>query len=483
MEFLQLLKYSKVDPLVFNSVLFTFLFSVFYIVYVLVNKNVKVRNLALLLFSLFFYYKIAGDAVLILIFIALSDYMIGKGIAGTTSQARKGILVTFSVLIDLGVLAYFKYVWLFIGMFDSNVLRVAAPVGISYYIFKTLSYTLGLYREEMDEAEGSFLNYFTYVAFFPNIIAGPISLARDLIPQIKEKIILTEKDISAAMFLLGTGLFKKLVIADFIAVNMVDRVYDAPSIYTSIDKFFAAYGAVIQIYFDFSGYTDIVLGLALLMGFRLENNFNMPFISRTISEFWRRWHITLYVWLKNYLFDPLTLKFRNIGTTGILLAVMITFLLSGLWHGAAITFIIWGLIHGMAICFDVFTRKSREKLSAKLPSWLFSFLQIFITFHIVAVSFVFFKSPDLYTALDVLNGALSVDFGLFGKWYAIYSAPFIMMIAGFLLQFIPESFAERVIEVSGKLNWVIKAAAFAVLVIIIYQVVGRQQVAFVYLEF
>lgn len=471
------------DPLVFNSVLFTVLFSVFYIIYALVNKNVKFRNLVLLIFSLFFYYKIAGDAVLILVFIALSDFMIGKGIAGTTSQARKGILVTFSVLIDLGVLAYFKYAGFFMGIFDSNVLKIAAPVGISYYIFKTLSYTLGLYREEMEEAEGSFLNYFLYVAFFPNIIAGPISLARDLIPQIKEKINLSGKDISAAMFLLGSGLFKKLVIADFIAVNMVDRVYDAPSVYTSIDKFFAAYGGVIQIYFDFSGYTDIVLGLALLMGFRLENNFNMPFISKTISEFWRRWHITLYVWLKNYLFDPLTLKFRNLGTTGILLAVMITFLLSGFWHGASITFIIWGLIHGTAICFDVFTRKSREKLSAKLPGRLFSFIQIFITFHIVAVSFIFFKSPDLYTALDIINGALSVNFGLFGKWYAVYSAPFIMMIAGFLLQFIPESFGEKVIEVSGRLNWVVKAAAFAVLIIIIYQVVGRQQVPFIYLEF
>ncbi len=483
MEFLQLLQYSKVDPLLFNSVLFTALFSFFYVIYVIVNGNVKIRNLVLLVFSLFFYYKIAGEAVIILIFIAISDFIIGKGIAGTISQARKSILVTISVLIDLGVLGYFKYAGFFIGLFDSTILKIAAPVGISYYIFKTMSYTLGLYREEMEEAENSFLNYFTYVAFFPNIIAGPISLARDLIPQLKEKIILTEKDISTAIFLLATGFFKKLVIADFIAVNMVDRVYDAPSVYTSIDKFFAAYGAVIQIYFDFSGYTDIVLGLALLMGFRLENNFNMPFVSKTISEFWRRWHITLYAWLKNYLFDPLTLRFRTLGTSGIVLAVMITFLLSGLWHGAALTFIIWGLIHGTAICFDIFTRKSGEKLSKKIPGWLFGFAQAFITFHIVAVSFVFFKSPDTSTALEILNGAFTVDFSLFGKWYAVYSAPFIMMITGFLLQFIPSGFGEKVIELSEKVNWVFKAAAFAVIVIIIYQVVGTQQVPFIYLEF
>lgn len=161
------------DPLVFNSVLFTGLFSLFYIIYVLVNKNVKIRNFALLVFSLYFYYKIAGGAVLILAFIAISDFILGRSIAGTKSQARKGILVTFSLLIDLGVLAYFKYAGFFIGIFDSSVLKIAAPIGISYYVFKTLSYTLGLYREEIEEPENSFLNYFLYVAFFSEYNCRP----------------------------------------------------------------------------------------------------------------------------------------------------------------------------------------------------------------------------------------------------------------------------------------------------------------------
>ncbi|NUM71981.1 MAG: MBOAT family protein [Ignavibacteriaceae bacterium] len=402
-----------------------------------------------------------------------------------TKKAKTGIVV--SVIFNIGLLVAFKYSGFIYeninALFGTNleIPSFTLPIGISFYTFQSLSYVIDVYKGEV-VAQKNIMKFYMFVSLYHQLVAGPIVRYQHIMHEIDNRKF-NIKDISSGIHRFCIGLFKKVCIAN-VAAEFVAKYMDGDiGALTTGEAWFGVIMFSTQIYFDFSGYSDMAIGLGKMFGFHYHENFNYPYTANSATDFWRRWHITLYVWLKNYLFDPLTLKFRNLGTTGILLAVMITFLLSGFWHGASITFIIWGLIHGTAICFDVFTRKSREKLSAKLPGWLFSFIQIFITFHIVAVSFIFFKSPDLYTALDIINGALSVNFGLFGKWYAVYSAPFIMMIAGFLLQFIPESFGEKVIEVSGRLNWVVKAAAFAVLIIIIYQVVGRQQVPFIYLEF
>lgn len=492
MELIELLKYNPGNPLLFNSVLFFFLFSVLYILYTALSSNIKARNGILLLFSLYFYYKISGEYLGILIAVGVIDYLMGRFIVREKSLLRKRIFLAISVVTNVGILVYFKYTFFILNQFGLQssqffsyfAREILTPVGISYYIFKSLGYILALYREEIEKAEENLLTYLLYVSFFPTIVAGPITKAANLLPQFNAPTNITRENVSKGFYLLITGTLKKVLIADFIALNFVDRVFENPDLFTSFECLIAGYGAFLQIYFDFSGYTDIVRGMAYMFGFEVEENFRKPFLANSVSEFWRRWHITLYTFLSENIFNPLSFAMRRLGIFGVHVAIIVTFLISGLWHGANLTFIVWGLIHGLCIVFDTMFRNVRKKIVALVNERAFRVAEILFTFHVVALSFIIFKSPSLDSA-SVFLAKLFSGFKLAHaeKWLEYYTAPFLVMLAGLFMAFIPER-AYKVLYVKfAATHWSVKAVSFVFVIIFVYQVLGASTLPFVYIEF
>lgn len=492
MEILELLKYNPGNPLLFNSVLFFFLFSVLYLLFTALSGNVKVRNGLLLFFSLYFYYKISGEYIWILLLVGTVDFFIGKLIAKESSLNRKRIFLAVSVLTNVGILVYFKYTFFILNQFGLQssqffsyfAKEILTPVGISYFIFKSLGYILALYREEIEEPEGNPLTYLLYLSFFPAIVAGPISKASHLLPQFNSPTNLTRENVSKGFFLLITGTLKKVLIADFIALNFVDRVFENPDLFTSFECLMAGYGAFLQIYFDFSGYTDIVRGMAYLFGFEVEENFRKPFLANSVSEFWRRWHITLYTFLSENIFNPLSFSLRRIGIFGIHISIIVTFLISGLWHGANLTFIVWGLIHGACIVFDTSFRNTRKKLVTVINERIFRIFEIIVTFHVIAISFIIFKAPSLESAGIFLSKLFSgFNPAHVEKWMGYYLMPFLVMVGGLVLAFIPERVYKTLFVKFAATHWSVKAISFVVVIFFVYQVLGASTLPFVYIEF
>lgn len=480
------------EPFVFNSVAFFALFFVFYAIYTLAVNRVQLRNVLLVVFSLFFYYKIAGWFVLLLAATAAFDFFIGQAIFGTRSAKGKKAWMLLSLFINLGSLCFFKYVNFFIETWfgivspdiDPVLLNIVAPVGISFYTFKTLSYVFDVHREMIDEPEKNYINYLLYVSFFPNILAGPISFARDLLPQINSKITITSDMISKGFFLIMCGAVKKFLLSNFIAENFVDRVFDQPHLFSGFENLMGSYGYMIQIYLDFSGYTDIVVGLALLMGFVVDPNFNQPFRARNITDFWRRWHMSLSRWLNEYLYLPISYGLRNWKKWGAVVAAIITFFISGLWHDAKWTFVIWGVLHGIAIAYEAITQRARSTVSKKTPKWLYDFLSIFITFNFLSLSAIFFRVDSIEKAREMFEGIFTrMDLSIAGAWLLSYTPVFILMVLALVLQYLPNLWDNKVQLTFGKMHWSLKTITLFVVILAIYQAISSAPQAFIYLEF
>lgn len=491
-DILSWLSYNPSNPLLYQSVTFFTLFAVFYTLYVLFFKKSAMRIALLLIFSLYFYYKISGLFVGVMMLMAGSDYLIGRGIASRKKDFSKNALLVLSITINIGSLIFFKYTNFFIELYTGIthpgevplVLKIIQPIGISYFVFKSLSYVFDVHREMIEEPEKNFFNYLLYVSYFPNILAGPITRARDLLPLFRSEPLIDKKAISTALFLISLGFVKKILVADYIAANLVDRVFESPQYFTGIDATMAAYGALIQLFFDFAGYTDIVVGISFLLGFPIKHNFNQPFKAENISGFWRRWHITLYDWLSEYVFQPLAFSWRGLKTTGVLLAVFITFFISGLWHGPNLTFVAWGLLHGLAIVWDTVTVGIRSRIKKITPSFLYKIIGIVITFHFLVITGILLKSKDLDHALAFVNFAFGqTDFSMFTQWFDIYRWPFIVMLSALFLQFLPLAFYNFLFRVYNAFPWFVKSLLFAVLVIVLYQFYSMDAMPFIYIVF
>lgn len=326
----ELLSFNPADPLIFNTSLFLILFSVFLLFYNLFGKNKSVRIGMLIFFSLFFYYKSAGYYAGILVLLAGVNFLSGKWIAGTEKLSYKRFYLFLTVIINLGILGYFKYTNFIIDILNGissseiSALNIFLPIGISFYTFKSLSYVFDIYLESM-ESTNSFRDFSLYVFFFPNILAGPIDRASAFLPQIDNEPYLSKEDLGKAVLLIMVGLIKKVVIADYIGINFVDRVFDFPLRFTGLENLAAVYAYALQIYCDFSGYTDMAIGIALLLGFKLMDNFNYPFKATSIADFWRRWHISLSKWLLDYLFKPIQMSARSLRVFGNITALLVTF--------------------------------------------------------------------------------------------------------------------------------------------------------------
>lgn len=476
--------YNPKQPLLFNSALFLGLFLIFYVIYILSRKTHYFRITYVVLFSLFFYYKSSGVYFWLLIFSSVVDYALSRLIYEEAKQWYRKFYMILSLLINLGMLAYFKYTNFFIdnynSLFDGTMKfeDIILPVGISFYTFQTLSYTIDVYRRELEPTK-SFMDFLFFVSFFPQLVAGPIVRASDFIPQIYEKLKLTKEDFNRALFLIIGGLIKKAVISDYISSNFVDRVFDAPNSYTAFENLMASYGYAIQIYCDFSGYSDIAIGLALLMGFWLPDNFRTPYQSASITEFWRRWHISLSSWLRDYLY--ISLGGNRKGKIRTYFNLFMTMLLGGLWHGASWKFVVWGVLHGLALVVEKFFGQF-----IKLPKNVFvRTIQVVLTFHFVVFCWLFFRAKDFATAFQIADNITKLTFNL-EQWQTIilgYKNVFLLIAIGVVWHFIPVKTLAGMQKTFSSLPLIAKAVLLGLIYWVVYATASADTQPFIYFQF
>jgi D-alanyl-lipoteichoic acid acyltransferase DltB (MBOAT superfamily) len=478
--------FNPKEPILFNTGLFLGLFLVFYPIYILTTKakTTVFRNLYVFLFSLFFYYKSSGIYFCLLLISGVVDYNLAKILYQETIQAYRKFYLILSVVLNLCFLGYFKYATFFVEnynqVFDGNLSfeKVFLPVGISFYTFQSMSYIIDIYRKELKPTK-NILDYMFFVSFFPQLVAGPIVRASEFLPQIYAKLNLTRNDVNNALFLIIGGLIKKTVISDYISINFVDRVFDSPKMYSSFENLMATYGYTIQIYCDFSGYSDMAIGIALLMGFKLSLNFRTPYKSASITEFWRRWHISLSTWLRDYLY--ISLGGNRRGKFRMYINLFLTMLLGGLWHGASWKFVIWRSLHGALLVIErLFT--DYIKLPKNRLTWLLSLL---LTFHFVAFCWIFFRARDFETAFEVIHNISLLQFN-FSQWQTIvlgYQNVFIIMLIGYLWHFMPEKLSDFLRSTFGKLPIVLKALVLALTFWVVYATSTSGPQPFIYFQF
>lgn len=478
--------------LAFTSVQFIVFFTLLYTLFTFVPSRPAVRNRLLLIFSLYFYFRLSGPGIVILLLISLCDFCLAKLIHKSSEDRKRTWLIICSAIIDIGALAYFKYANFFLAQWHSISqqaeifvpVTMLVPIGISYYVFKSLGYVIDIYRGTLEEPETDFFTYLLYTSFFATIIAGPISRARELLPQFNSKVKITQAMVSAGLFLILSGVFKKVFIADFIAMNFLDRVIESPTYFSGFENILALIASPIQVYCDFSGYTDMALGLALLFGIEIKNNFNVPFKAKSVTEFWRRWHITLLDWFNEYLFSPLSLALRSWGKAATVTAIFITFLMSGLWHGASWTFIVWGALHGTMMVLEYFTANWRGSRVNKTAQRVIQAIWAGLSFIFICATFVLFKSASLASAATVFDKIISgFDFDVVAKWFEIYYGVFFMIVLGYTMHFFPGKYEERLSVKFGRLHWFWQAVVIAAGIYVIYQAVSADTKPFIYLEF
>ncbi|EYF04039.1 putative poly(beta-D-mannuronate) O-acetylase [Chondromyces apiculatus DSM 436] len=345
------------------------------------------------------------------------DFLLARAIDREAQPRRRKALLFVTVVLNLGFLGFFKY-WNFAvenvqtvrGLLAGapvsaiDTLKVTLPpVGISFFTFESMSYVIDVYRREMP-AHRSYLRYLLFVAFFPHLVAGPIVRPRDLLPQFERAPSLTRDEAGEGMFLVAVGLLKKVVLSDQLAVNLVDRVFERPENYSALEVLAGVYGYAAQIYCDFSGYTDIAIGSALLLGVRFPKNFDAPYQATDLADFWRRWHISLSTWLRDYLYIPL--GGNRVSEWHTYRNLMITMVLGGLWHGASWTFVFWGFLHGLGLGVTrAFQRSRAQKGKAKVASQSFPAraTMVLLTFHYVCFAWIFFRAPSFKQATLVLK--------------------------------------------------------------------------------
>jgi alginate O-acetyltransferase complex protein AlgI len=478
--------YNPEEPLIFNSGLFLFLFTGFLWVYISLSQTHKPKLIFVTLFSLYFYYKSSGAYFVLLLFATAIDFTLAKLIHSSRDKRQRKFYIIITLVVNLGMLAYFKYTNFLLDSFFSlsgenfQPLDIFLPVGVSFFTFQSLSYTLDVYRGNLKPVD-NILDYAFFVSFFPQLVAGPIVRASDFLPQIYKPTIVTSEMLGRGIFLIGCGLFKKAVISDYISTNFVDRVFDAPTLYSGIENLFAVYGYALQIYCDFSGYSDMAIGIALLLGFRFPLNFDSPYQSRNITEFWRRWHISLSTWLRDYLY--ISLGGNRKGEWRTYINQMTTMLLGGLWHGASWRFMIWGGLHGVALTAHKFFRSRYPRTEKTYSAWR-SFMRIFVTFHFVCFCWIFFRAADIATVGEILNQIFAhLNLALLPEFVAAYRVVFMLMIIGYLLHFIPREAELAAQETITSMPIAGKAVFMITIIILVIQTKSAGIQPFIYFQF
>jgi alginate O-acetyltransferase complex protein AlgI len=403
--------------MLFNSLTFVGFLAVVLLIYP--RLAWRRQNLFLLVASYVFYGAWDWRFTFLLLTSTVVDFCVGPAIYHSRDPVRRKLLLSVSVLTNLGILGFFKYYNFFVNSladllstvgFDPHfaTLQIVLPVGISFYTFQTMSYTIDIYRDKM-EPTANFLDFALFVSYFPQLVAGPIERARVLLPQIAAPRRVDRTLIMTGVNLILMGYLKKVAIADTLA-PLVDEVFSAPGSHHSGMLLSGAYAFTLQVYGDFSGYTDIARGVSRLLGIELMENFNAPYFSRSITEFWRRWHISLSTWLRDYLY--FSMGGNRKGAARTYLNLFLTMVLAGLWHGAAWTFVVFGALHGIYLMVERFVLRERLRQTG----WPTGFLgrlggigSMVLTFHLFCLSLVAFRAPDLASAWDVVRGIALLD--------------------------------------------------------------------------
>ncbi len=498
-----LLKYHPRQSFIFTTTGFWIFFLVVMAGFALMHKKRAMCHTWLLLVSLYFYYRVGGLFIILLLLTTALTYFTALMTGRTERKAGRRLWLITNIVLLLGFLSYFKYAGFITETINSlfntafvahdifsawsnsllgtsfDINTIVLPVGISFFTFQALSYSIDVYRGRM-MPERNFIDFAFYLTFFPQLVAGPIVRASEFIPQMRGEYTISRNEFGYGVFLILQGLVKKMLISDFISVGFIDRVFETPALYSGFENLIAVYGYGLQIYCDFSGYTDIAIGVAMLMGFRLPLNFNSPYKAANIGDFWRRWHISLSRWLKDYLYIPLGGNRKGPVRTGINL--MITMLLGGLWHGAAMRFVIWGGLHGAALVADkiwqwIFRGVKRKSRMARIAG-------IILTFNFVSFAWIFFRAGTTEEAGVMLTQIFtSFTPGDYGRVIMAYLPVMVLIASGYILHFLPVITKEAYRGLFIRLPLVVKFL-IAIGVVLLLHKVGTDVVQpFIYFRF
>jgi alginate O-acetyltransferase complex protein AlgI len=537
-------------PIIFTGLYFWGFFAVVLAVFTVVYQRPFARSLWLFVVSLFFYWKTSGLFVLLLLFSIVVDHRLALFSAASTTRLHKRLFLAAGITVNLGLLFYFKYAGFVVenlnallgtswepvnylarwanAAWDAHFVenKILLPVGISFYTFQCMSYAVDVYRSELKPVR-SLIDLGFYVSFFPQLVAGPIVRASEFLPQLERPYALSRTQFGIAVFWIINGLFKKMVIGDHIAVNFIDRVFADPLRYSGAEALLAILSYSLQVYADFSGYTDVAIGLALLMGFQLSTNFNSPYKARSVAEFWKRWHISLSTWLRDYLYIPMGgnrsgslftwIMLSFIGAALILLTgwwwlpvvylallavvqvltrispaarnavstntnLMITMLIGGLWHGASWLFVIWGGLNGLGLV--VYRYWKRISPWEGRDHWAVLGFRVLFTFAFISFTRIWFRSDSMATANAMLDRLASgIDLGVLLTVVQGTPSVFGLFALGMLVHWVPERWKERYRQGFAALPLWAMAAICVVVVVIIQQARSAEMVPFIYFQF
>jgi D-alanyl-lipoteichoic acid acyltransferase DltB (MBOAT superfamily) len=477
--------------MLFNSFEFLIFFLVVFLSFWFIFSKTALRqNIFLLLASYVFYAFWDWRFLFLLLFSTLLDYASGLAIGNAENPQKKKWWLWLSIFINIGLLCYFKYANFFIENFigllnnlglsiNTWTLQIILPIGISFYTFHGVSYVLDIYYNRIKPTK-AFPEYALFVAYFPLLVAGPIERATHLLPQLKHKRTFNYEQGVAGLKLILWGMFKKIVIADSLAIT-VDKAFENYTSYNGISLITGVVGFSFQIYGDFSGYSDIARGVSKMFGLELIKNFNYPYFSRSIGEYWSRWHISLSSWLNDYVFTPLALTFRDRGKFGIYAAVFLTFLISGIWHGAAWHFIVQGLLFGVYYFPIVYSKKGlKSMVSKKSPDLAFSDIgKILTTYSLVCIGYIFFRAKDLNVAFNYISLIFT---SIIKDPQQLISVP---IASSTIFYILPILIGDFLMRKYNNLDWVpsiLKYLYYIIVGILIFFYFNRQQ-TFIYFQF
>ncbi len=436
--------------MLFNSLDYILFLGIAVAGFWLLARHAQLRVIFVFVASCLFYMAWHPAYIALILGSTAIDYVAGLRIHATDDERARKRWLLVSLVSNLGLLGVFKYfnfasqaaadvLELFFGItIDSPpFLDVLLPVGISFYTFQTLSYTIDIYRRKLEPTR-NFFQFAFFVTYFPQLVAGPIVRASQLLPQLQRKIELKSEQVTQGLFLIATGMVKKVAIADYLSVNLVDRVFDQPELYTAAEVVIALYGFTMQIYCDFSGYTDVARGSAKLMGLELPENFDRPYQSASPAEFWRRWHMTLSTWLRDYLYYPL--GGSRVGPARAYWNLWLTMFLIGIWHGASWTFVFYALLQSMAMVIHRFFYRRSGRTRDAVDSWELHAFKVFWALQFVVFSRILFRATSLENAMEVTMRLGSGTFSL----AQISPTVWLILITTFVAHYTPKRWFESI---------------------------------------
>jgi len=471
---------------------FIFLGIVFILYYTVSNK---LKWLILLLASLFFIGTIAPNLIIFTLLFTVINYFLGLALFNIKNKPLRIKVFWLGIFVDVGILAFYKYinflienVNFLIGLFPENpsipYISLIIPVGISYYTFQALGYLIRINRGA-EKPEKDFIKFAVFLTFFPKFLSGPVERSNHFFPQLNSKIEFKSENVTIGLRLFLWGLFKKVVIGNNLAAP-VFGVYDDLHSFSGIPLITVWLIQAIHIYADFSGYTDMALGSAKILGINLIDNFNRPFLAKSVGDFWRRWHISLSAWCNDFIFSPFIVKYRKMGNKAALWGIFITFFVIGIWHGANWTFVMLGVLQAIAIVYEFYTKRKRIQIASKLnPKFVVATSRI-ITYLFFSFSLIFFNAHSIQDAWHFITHLFSgIEFKLIGHDFIYKKGDFILAMASFAIIFVLEILQEKGIDTRkiffDKPKWV-RWIGYYLMIVLIYFYSGGQE-TFVYLQF